>query len=287
MPLRQSLLSISLSWNHLLLKLLEFSVAKTAAVLWMAVSARALVILRGEGCRGPFVLLYSLGEDILFEVILLGPRSGVLSLCTEVELWLWDQVVGSATVAPGSWDRDVFFMVVMLVSEVQACTHLLWNQGLHLWDSGQWSWPHVCVCVLGRPVVAQAWDAGVQQCLWPRGGAGCSSRRLWECWVRLPTLVPRRVELEIVAAWLCWLEVSATTSWGRSHSYHSAAQWWQDKAMTYNPRGWIQGSPSALPHLCDDTSEPQLEPLGWGTQLQQHSPGTAMIYDPQWAVTEQ
>ena len=49
--------------------------------------------------------------------------------------------------APGSWDRDVFFMVVMLVSEVQACVHLLWNQGLHLWDSGQWSWPCVCVCV--------------------------------------------------------------------------------------------------------------------------------------------
>lgn len=147
MPPRQSLLSISLSWNHLLLKLLEFSVAKTAAVLWMAVSARALVILRGEGCGGPFVLLYFLGEDILFEVILFGPRSGVLSLRTEVELWLWDQVVGSATVAPGSWDRDVFFMVVMLVSEVQACAHLLWNQGLHLWDSGQWSWPCVCVCV--------------------------------------------------------------------------------------------------------------------------------------------
>ena len=81
--------------------------------------------------------------------------------------------MGSATVAPGSWDRDVFFMVVMLVSEVQACTHLLWNQGLHLWDSGQWSWPHVCVCIgeassstgLGRRStavsLAQGW-CGVQ-----------------------------------------------------------------------------------------------------------------------------
>ena len=125
-----------------------------------------------------------------------------------------------ATVAPGSWDRDVFFMVVMLVSEVQACVHLLWNQGLHLWDSGQWSWPCVCVCVcmLGRPALAQAWDHRVQQCLWPRGGAGCSSRRPWEWWVRVPTLVPQRVELEIVAAWLCWLEVNATTSWGRSQN---------------------------------------------------------------------
>lgn len=45
----------------------------------MALSARALVILRGEGCRGPFVLLYSLGEGISFKVILLDPRSGVLS----------------------------------------------------------------------------------------------------------------------------------------------------------------------------------------------------------------
>lgn len=57
--------------------------------------------------------------------------------------------------------------------------------------------------------------------------------------------------------------------------------------MTYNPRGWTQRSPSALPYLCDDKSEPQLEPLGWGTKLQHHSPSTAMIYDLQWAVTEQ
>ena len=50
--------------------------------------------------------------------------------------------------------------------------------------------------MLGRPALAQAWDHRVQQCLWPRGGAGCSSRRPWEWWVRVPTLVPQRVELD-------------------------------------------------------------------------------------------
>ena len=60
-----------------------------------------------------------------------------------------------------------------------------------------------CVCVLGRPTGAQAWDDRLQRCLWPRGGAGCSTRRPWEWWVRVPTLVPQTVELDIVAAWLC------------------------------------------------------------------------------------
>lgn len=207
-------------------------------------------------------------------------------------------VVGSgdcrATMPPGSWDRDVLFMVVMLVSEVQAYAHLLWNQGLHLWDSGQWSWPRVCVCAhtcmcvcvgetnrstgLGWQVtavsLAQGWGrVQYQEALGvvgqspnsgpPDGGAGDSSSLALRIGGQCHNLL------------------------GVGKSYHSIAQWWQDKTMTYNPRGWIQRSPSALPHLCNDKLEPQLEPLGWGTKLQWHSPGTAMSYDPQWAVTEQ
>lgn len=199
-----------------------------------------------------------------------------------------------ATVAPGSWDRDVFFMVVMLVSEVQAYAHLLWNQGLHLWDSGQWSWPCVCVCAhtcmcvcvgetnrstgLGWQVtavsLAQGWGrVQYQEALGvvgqspnsgpPDGGVGYSSSLALQIGGQCHNLL------------------------GVGKSYHSTAQWWQDKTMTYNPRGWIQRSPSALPHLRNDKLEPQLEPLGWGTKLQWHSPGTAMSYDPQWAVTEQ
>ena len=88
-------------------------------------------------------------------------------------------------------------MVVMLVSEVQAYAHLLWNQGLHLWDSGQWSWPRVCVCVHTLACVCVCWGdqqehrpgmtgysgvfgPGVGQGAVPGGpGSGGSESQLW------------------------------------------------------------------------------------------------------------
>ena len=56
-------------------------------------AARAIVILRGEGCWALFVLHFYFGEDILFEVISLVPRSGVLAVSEAAELGSWDQVL--------------------------------------------------------------------------------------------------------------------------------------------------------------------------------------------------
>ena len=151
MPLRQGLLSISFSWNHLLLKLLEFSVVKTAEVLWMAVSASEV---KTAGIL--FFPLFSWGGYFIWSYPCWPQVWCAVSQCRS------GAVVGGsgacrATVAHRSWDRDVFFMVGMLVSEGQACAHLLWNQGLHLWDSGQWSWPRVCVCVCVCVWVCVCW----------------------------------------------------------------------------------------------------------------------------------
>ena len=145
----------------------------------------------------------------------------MLSLNAEVELWLGDQVLVELLwhLGPGTEMYFLWWWCWCL-----RCRPVSISCGTRVCICGtQGSGPGlvcvcVCVCMLGRPALAQAWDHRVQQCLWPRGGAGCSSRRPWEWWVRVPTLVPQRVELEIVAAWLCWLEVNATTSWGRSQN---------------------------------------------------------------------
>ena len=87
---------------------------------------------------GSFCSLYSLGEDILFEVIPVGPRYGVLSLNAEVELWLGDQVL----------------------------VELLWHIGpgtemYFLW----WG----CWCLRGRPVPL---SCGTRVCISETQGSG-------------------------------------------------------------------------------------------------------------------
>lgn len=262
----------------------------------MAVLARALsVILRDEDCWGPFVPFYFLGVDILFEVIPVRPRSGVLSLSAEVELWLQDQVIVELPwhLDPGTemyflwwWCWCLRCRPMPISYGTRVCISGTQGSGLGLVCVCVCAHTCMCVCVgetnrstgLGWQVtavsLAQGWGrVQYQEALGvvgqspnsgpPDGGVGYSSSLALRIGGQCHNLL------------------------GVGKSYHSTAQWWQDKTMTYNPRGWIQRSPSALPHLCNDKLEPQLEPLGWGTKLQWHSPGTAMSYDPQWAVTEQ